>query len=179
MRTYTDTADPKNRWGKVATSLDEAKDLRTLEQRLRTLGFSNYEELVSRVGKIRLYPYQGQRTFSYGYCCVIYIGTAGIAVLLKDLPDVFRLMAEIGAHPPQDTTLAEQLDEVKSGLWEIKGELVEAIELMKDHPTSQDLREVKQPFLEMTSLLKSLKSTLLAMVTAPSEEKHTQPVNRN
>jgi hypothetical protein len=179
MRTYTDTPDPKDRWGKVASSLDDAKDLRAFEQRLRAFGFPDYEELVSRVGKIRLYAYQGQKLFSYGYCCVIYVGTSGIPIFLKDLPDVFRLMAEIGAHSPQETNLAEHLEEVKSELWEIKNGLLEAVGLMRKHPTTQDLKEVQQPLLEITTLLKGLKTSLLMKVATvlPSEEKHTQPKN--
>jgi len=54
MRTYTDTAtdtaDPKERWGKVASLLDYAKDLQTFEYRLNGLGFPDYEELICRVG---------------------------------------------------------------------------------------------------------------------------------
>jgi hypothetical protein len=173
MRTYTvhlstssqaatsSAAPEASNWGQVSTTLDDARDLPDLYQRLASLRFVLCEELTCRLGGLRLYrrPSSGRRSnFPYHYCCVLYVGDFGEPVLLHDLPDVFGLMAEIDAHPKEEK-VAAALDAIT----ELRVVLAQLTDHLDEPPLSaiRLAAELQTPLTQGVALLREIKMTLL------------------
>jgi hypothetical protein len=173
MRTYTRSTDPNARWGNTSSTLDDVKDLNEFHQHIERLGFRSYEELISRLGSVRLYvrhPQLGKRALAYQFCCLITVGGVGLPVFARDLPDIIALLVEIGA---QTRTLPVTLSEGEEMQEALQG-VLNRLDALPDVSRAQ-MQELKAPLQQIVALLKDLATSLLVGQPAATRNNRRTP----